>query len=259
MERCAVPAAAGRCDRPTRHCSRGPARRRPAARTGRCSAPSRRNNCCARKHNWSAGRPARRPARPTRPPERYRRSPPSAWPGAALCAGRTFCAVTADAARIPVRRLAAARRPPPPRRRRRQPPRRRCGATSAPGVRAAPGRHRRRLAVDGAVHATGKAPRQRHAGRAPQRLADQGVAPEALAQLRIARQALQQELGFRARQLTVEKCRDLLTNLFAHVSSGRPRPPSKMGRSFLSIASRARKIRERTVPTGQSIVCAISS
>src|SRR5271166_2876638 len=90
-------------------------------------------------------------------------------------------------------------------------------------------------------------------------LADQHVAAEALAQLGVTRQTLQQQFGFRAGQLAVEEGRNLFTNLFAHVSSGRPNPPSKMGRSFLSIASRARKMRERTVPTGQSMVCAMSS
>src|ERR1700690_3356436 len=116
-----------------------------------------------------------------------------------------------------------------------------------------------RFAVDRQVHARGKASGQDMGTRPAQRLADEGIPAEALAQLGVARQSLQQQLGFGVRQLSVEKGRDLLKNLFAHVSSGRPRPPSKIGRSFLSIASRALKIRERTVPTGQSMVWAISS
>ncbi len=196
----------------------------------------------------------------TRPPEPCRRSPPSAWPSRRSAPARRSRTVTGDCRAH--RRCVGSVLQGDHRDRGDAGGHRRAGEGSPPTRRACAQRrrvHRRRLAVDGAIHATGKAPSQRHAGRAAQRLADQGVAPEALAQLRIARQALQQEFGFRAGQLTVEKCRDLLTNLFAHVSSGRPRPPSKMGRSFLSIASRARKIRERTVPTGQSIVCAISS
>ena len=56
------------------------------------------------------------------------------------------------------------------------------------------------------------------------------------------------------REFTIHECRDLRFHhhllSFAWSSSGFRRS---------AIASRARKIRERTVPTGQSISCAISS
>ncbi|KAG1307141.1 hypothetical protein G6F63_016523 [Rhizopus arrhizus] len=45
------------------------------------------------------------------------------------------------------------------------------------------------------------------------------------------------------------------TRLFSRVAL----PMSNSGRSSVSIASRARKIRERTVPIGHPIFCAISS
>ena len=91
---------------------------------------------------------------------------------------------------------------------------------------------------------------------------------------RLGREALQQQGGLFRRQLAVEECGQLFVQDIAHglISNGtgaaersirhssvRPRPAAKIGRSFLSIASRARKIRERTVPTGQSIAAAISS
>src|ERR1700759_4897487 len=117
----------------------------------------------------------------------------------------------------------------------------------------------RRFAVDGEIHPGSEASSQDLGSRAPQRFADERVTPKALAQFAVSRQTLQQQFGFSVRQLSVEKRRDLFTDLFAHGSSGLPKPPSKIGRSFLSIASRALKIRERTVPTGQSIVWAISS
>jgi len=62
------------------------------------------------------------------------------------------------------------------------------------------------------------------------------------------------------RQLVVEHRGQLTVEIFVHPSSSaRPSPPSKTSRSRRSIASRARNIRERTVPTGQSIAVAISS
>lgn len=46
---------------------------------------------------------------------------------------------------------------------------------------------------------------------------------------------------------------------YLNVYKNRPKIYSISGWIFLSIASRARKIRERTVPIGQSIASAISS
>ena len=60
--------------------------------------------------------------------------------------------------------------------------------------------------------------------------------------------------------LAVEHRRQLAVALFVHtISSVRPRPPSNTSRRRLSMASRARKMRERTVPTGHSMAAAISS
>ena len=55
-------------------------------------------------------------------------------------------------------------------------------------------------------------------------------------------------------EFAVDECRQLFPGDSRHDN-----PQSSRGRSRLSIASRARKIRERTVPTGHSIVVAISS
>ena len=62
----------------------------------------------------------------------------------------------------------------------------------------------------------------------------------------------------------VEQCRQLRPGVFEHLVSHRvarsePSSLSMRGLSCWSIASRARKIRERTVPMGQSIFSAISS
>src|SRR6185437_11581889 len=95
--------------------------------------------------------------------------------------------------------------------------------------------------------------------RADHRAHDGVPAPAGL-QIPIAGQAAREQLALLGRQLVVEHGGKLAVELLVHPnSSARPRPPSKTSRSRRSIASRARKMRERTVPTGQAMAAAISS
>jgi len=72
--------------------------------------------------------------------------------------------------------------------------------------------------------------------------------------------AARQELALLRQQLIIEHRRQLTVEFLVHPSSSaRPRPPSNTSRRRWSMASRALKMRDRTVPTGQSMAAAISS
>src|SRR5687767_10718720 len=94
---------------------------------------------------------------------------------------------------------------------------------------------------------------------AAQGCADERVAHRPGARFRVALEAPHEERTLVGRELVVDESGDLIVDLFGH---GRRAPLNwaySNGASALSIASRARKMRERTVPTGHSMVCAISS
>src|SRR5690606_33094722 len=110
------------------------------------------------------------------------------------------------------------------------------------------------------LHAVGDAVDRGTEGFGTQAGADQRIALPGGARGRILQGAPDHHLRLLARQLAVEQGGQLTDSFLAHPdSSARPRPPSKTSDSLRSIASRARKIRDRTVPTGQSIACAMSS
>ena len=79
------------------------------------------------------------------------------------------------------------------------------------------------------------------------------------AQLGVVLEATSQEAGLGLRQLAIHEGGKLLGQGIGGIIHGRTLSLSIKGRSRVSIASRARKIRERTVPIGQSISSAISS
>ena len=229
--------------------------------TALCAGPSPRSTCCARIHSWSGargisgggacgrGRRDRIRERLVRPRlqallPRCRDGAASVWPAARPGATARCCRATTATAATPAATADPGQRPPPARRAVRR-------LACAGGCAGSPSMARLTRAAKPRVRGRGPGP------AAPRRSSAYRPKLSRNSASRVRR--FNSSSRLRARQLAVEKRRDLLTNLFAHVSSGRPRPPSKMGRSFLSIASRARKIRERTVPTGQSIVCAMSS
>src|SRR6185503_17028676 len=106
----------------------------------------------------------------------------------------------------------------------------------------------------------------RHEARLRQRrqLLAQAVAGDVIAhpgapQLAVVVEPAQQEAQFLVRQFAVDAGRKVFTRMLVwlvHVCSSRS---DNNGRNFSSIASRARKMRERTVPIGQPIASAISS
>src|SRR6185312_1789261 len=103
---------------------------------------------------------------------------------------------------------------------------------------------------------------QLHAALPAQRRTRDLIARPALRQCRLRVDSSQQETQLVAWQFAVHQCRKLFANRvvdhgLAHTSD--TSPPSSNGRNFWSIASRARKMRERTVPIGQFIASAISS
>src|SRR4029077_18367371 len=110
------------------------------------------------------------------------------------------------------------------------------------------------------VHEPGQRGVQAHPALGADDGSDHRIAAPAGLQKFIPRQPPRQQLALLRRQLVVEHCRQLTVEFLVHPnSSARPSPPSNTSRRRRSIASRARKILERTVPTGQSMAAAISS
>ena len=72
-------------------------------------------------------------------------------------------------------------------------------------------------------------------------------------------EAALQETRLVGRQFAVHPRAELFEKLVVDAVHGRPRSSSSSGRRRASIASRARKMRDRTVPIGHCISCAISS
>src|SRR5262245_65132767 len=98
---------------------------------------------------------------------------------------------------------------------------------------------------------------------AAKRRADQRVAHRARARFAVTLEAPYEQRALVGRKLVIDEGGDLVVDLVCHVrrvARMRVRPGAyNKGASALSIASRARKMRERTVPTGHSMVWAISS
>ena len=91
--------------------------------------------------------------------------------------------------------------------------------------------------------------------RLTQYVADQVVLQPLFMPGGIALQLVEQRVRFVIEQLAVHQCR----NMFFHVYHLWSLLVPSNGRKLVAIASRARKILDRTVPTGQFITVAISS
>src|SRR5690606_33800758 len=107
--------------------------------------------------------------------------------------------------------------------------------------------------VEGGLNAAAQDQGVRLQQLAAERCADDGVADQPFARGRVTLEPSNQKGAFLLGKLVVDERRKLVVDWLCHGGHWR-RGPRR-----LSIASRARKIRERTVPTGHSIVCAISS
>ena len=137
-------------------------------------------------------------------------------------------------------------------------------ATTGPAQPSVPSRRyrgRHRLLLDRQHHPRGKPLGGAHGDLATQAVAGEVIARPGLAQRVVVIEPAQQETQLLHRQLPVHAGRKIFAGVLVglclvHVGSSRP---DSSGRSFSSIASRARKMRERTVPIGQPIASAISS
>jgi len=114
-------------------------------------------------------------------------------------------------------------------------------------------REHRGLGLEPLAHAGGEARRQQP--RVAHAIADQVIDPPALEGLALAAQRVDRFPRGAPVELAVHQCRDVLFHPYHLLSF---RVPSK-GRNCSAIASRALKIRERTVPIGQSMTFAMSS
>src|SRR5690606_8317259 len=127
--------------------------------------------------------------------------------------------------------------------------------------RAAP--RRRLLGVQRRLHALAEIERQGRAGLAAQAVADQVIAAPGGFEFGVVGQPLDQETATVGGEFAVAQGGNLLAQLGLGIvavvgAHGRTRSAPISGRSFWSMASRARKIRERTVPMGQPMVWAMS-